>query len=90
MPVYEGTLLERTYKAMVACQIEYASANDIPWGMSESGYNKLDAALSYQYRSFGVPDIGFKRGLVEDLVVAPYAAVPVSYTHLTLPTILRV
>ena len=75
MPVYEGTLLERTYKAMVACQIEYASNNNIPWGMSESGYNKLDAAMSYQYRSFGVPDIGFKRGLVEDLVVAPYAAI---------------
>jgi len=75
MPVYEGTLLERTYKAMVACQIKYASDNNIPWGMSESGYNKLDAALSYQYHSFGVPDIGFKRGLSEDLVVAPYAAV---------------
>jgi cyclic beta-1,2-glucan synthetase len=75
MPVYEGTLLERTYKAMVASQIEYASDNNIPWGMSESGYNKLDAAMSYQYRSFGVPDIGFKRGLSEDLVVAPYAAV---------------
>ncbi|OGS17214.1 MAG: cyclic beta 1-2 glucan synthetase, partial [Elusimicrobia bacterium RIFOXYA2_FULL_58_8] len=75
MPVYEGTLLERTYKAMVACQIEYAAGNDIPWGISESGYNKLDAALAYQYRSFGVPDIGFKRGLTDDLVVAPYAAV---------------
>ncbi|HCC46997.1 MAG TPA: cyclic beta 1-2 glucan synthetase [Elusimicrobia bacterium] len=74
MPVYESTLLERTYKAMVACQMEYASANDIPWGMSESGYNKLDAALAYQYRSFGVPDLGFKRGLSEDLVVAPYAS----------------
>ena len=74
MPVYEGTLLEGTYKAMVACQIDYAAGNGIPWGMSESGYNKLDAALAYQYRSFGVPDIGFKRGLLEDLVVAPYAA----------------
>ena len=75
MPVYEGTLLERTYKAMVAAQVAYAAGRNIPWGMSESGYNKLDAALAYQYRSFGVPDIGFKRGLVEDLVVAPYAAV---------------
>ena len=75
MPVYEGSLLERTYKAMVACQIEYASCNNVPWGMSESGYNKVDAALVYQYRSFGVPDIGFKRGLVEDMVVAPYAGI---------------
>ncbi|HBE88969.1 MAG TPA: cyclic beta 1-2 glucan synthetase, partial [Elusimicrobia bacterium] len=75
MPVYEDTLLERTYKAMIGCQMEYAADNGIPWGMSESGYNKLDAALTYQYRSFGVPDIGFKRGLSEDLVVAPYAGV---------------
>ena len=74
MPVYEATLLERTYKAMIASQIEYAGANGIPWGMSESGYNKLDAAMTYQYRSFGVPDLGFKRGLSEDLVVAPYAS----------------
>ena len=74
MPVYAGTLLEGTYKAMLACQIEYAANNDIPWGMSESGYNKLDAAMTYQYRSFGVPDLGFKRGLSEDLVVAPYAS----------------
>jgi len=75
MPVYEGTLLERTYKAMIACQIEYASDNDIPWGISESGYNKIDAAMVYQYYSFGVPDLGFKRGLSEDLVVAPYASI---------------
>ncbi|OGR65192.1 MAG: cyclic beta 1-2 glucan synthetase [Elusimicrobia bacterium GWB2_63_16] len=75
MPAYEGTLLERTYRAMVACQAEYGEDNGIPWGMSESGYNKLDAALAYQYRSFGVPDLGFKRGLAEDLVVAPYASV---------------
>ncbi|MGD9643216.1 MAG: glucoamylase family protein [Elusimicrobiales bacterium] len=75
MPAYEGTLLERTYRAMVACQAEYGRDNGIPWGMSESGYNKLDAALAYQYRSFGVPVLGFKRGLSEDMVVAPYASV---------------
>lgn len=75
MPTYEGTLLDRTYKAMIGRQIQYAAANNIPWGISESGYNKLDAAMTYQYHAFGVPDIGFKRGLSEDLVVAPYASV---------------
>ncbi|OGR81640.1 MAG: cyclic beta 1-2 glucan synthetase [Elusimicrobia bacterium GWC2_64_44] len=74
MPVYENTLLGQTYRAMIACQVEYAAGRGIPWGMSESGYNKLDAAMTYQYRSFGVPDIGFKRGLSEDLVIAPYAS----------------
>ena len=37
------------------------------------GYNTIDAALNYQYRAFGVPGLGFKRGLAEDLVIAPYA-----------------
>jgi cellobiose phosphorylase len=41
--------------------------------MSESGYNKVDAGMVYQYRSFGVPETGFKRNLSDDLVVAPYA-----------------
>ena len=75
MPDYEGTLLNRTYKSIVARQIEYARLNDVPWGISESGYNKMDVSLAYQYRSFGVPDAGFKRGLSEDLVIAPYASV---------------
>ncbi|MFA5167275.1 MAG: glucoamylase family protein [Candidatus Omnitrophota bacterium] len=74
MPIYEGSLLDRTYKAVVSGQIRYAAKNNIPWGISESGYNKIDANSIYQYHSFGVPDMGFKRGLAEDLVVAPYAS----------------
>ncbi len=31
--------------------------------------------LNYQYRAFGVPGLGLKRGLADDLVVAPYASV---------------
>jgi cellobiose phosphorylase len=73
MPNYDGTLLDRTYKSVLTRQMEYASRNNVPWGISESGYNKLDQSMSYQYRSFGVPDTGFKRGLAEDLVIAPYA-----------------
>jgi hypothetical protein len=47
----------------------------VPWGISESGYNRTDAHLNYQYRAFGVPGLGLKRGLAEDLVIAPYASV---------------
>jgi len=46
----------------------------VPWGVSESGYYKTDAQLNYQYRAFGVPGLGFKRGLADDLVIAPYAS----------------
>ena len=75
MPVYENTLLDQTYKATVQTQISYGKQRDVPWGISECGYNLVDASLNYQYRAFGVPGLGFKRGLSEDLVIAPYASV---------------
>ncbi len=74
MPTYEHTLLDQTCKAAVTRQIEYGRQNRVPWGMSESGYNTVDVHLNYQYRAFGVPGLGLKRGLAEDLVIAPYAS----------------
>ena len=74
MPTYEHTLLDETYRAVVRRQIEYGRERGVPWGISESGYNKTDAQLNYQYRAFGVPGLGFKRGLADDLVIAPYAS----------------
>jgi cyclic beta-1,2-glucan synthetase len=74
MPTYENTLLDQTYQAAVARQIAYGGQRGVPWGVSESGYNTVDAHLSYQYRAFGVPGLGLKRGLAEDLVIAPYAS----------------
>ena len=73
MPTYEGTLLDQTCRTAVERQREYGAQRGVPWGMSESGYNTVDAHLNYQYRAFGVPGLGLKRGLAEDLVVAPYA-----------------
>ena len=73
MPDYENTLLHQTNKAVVARQVEYGLQRGVPWGISESGYNMVDANLNYQYRAFGVPGLGLKRGLSEDLVIAPYA-----------------
>jgi cellobiose phosphorylase len=74
MPTYENTLLDRTCKAAVTRQIQYGGQRGVPWGMSESCYNMVDVRLNYQYRAFGVPGLGLKRGLAEDLVVAPYAS----------------
>ncbi|MBI5860773.1 MAG: cyclic beta 1-2 glucan synthetase [Rhodocyclales bacterium] len=74
MPTYENTLLDQTYRAAVATQIAYGRQRGVPWGMSESGYNTVDVHLNYQYRAFGVPELGLKRGLGEDLVIAPYAS----------------
>ncbi|MBI5102415.1 MAG: cyclic beta 1-2 glucan synthetase [Nitrospirae bacterium] len=74
MPVYEHTLLDQTCKAAVNRQIEYGRLRGVPWGISESGYNTVDVHLNYQYRAFGVPGLGLKRGLSDDLVIAPYAS----------------
>jgi len=74
MPSYEGTLLDQTCRAAVAQQIAYGSQRALPWGVSESGYNTVDASLNYQYHAFGVPGLGLKRGLEEDSVVTPYAS----------------
>jgi len=75
MPSYEKTLLDHTCKVAVQQQIEYGKSRGVPWGISESGYNLTDVHLNYQYRAFGVPGLGLKRGLAEDLVIAPYATV---------------
>ncbi|WP_300597600.1 glucoamylase family protein [Niabella sp.] len=73
MPSYENTLLDRSNKGAVKNQIGYGNKNNIPWGISESGYNLVDTSLHYQYQSFGIPGLGLKRGLANDLVIAPYA-----------------
>jgi cyclic beta-1,2-glucan synthetase len=70
---YEGTLLDLTYRTVVNRQIEYGRERRVPWGVSEAAYNVRDLHLNYQYGPFGVPGLGLKRGLIEDLVVAPYA-----------------
>jgi len=74
MPSFDDTLLDDTYDAVVAEQIAYGAQRGVAWGISESGYNLTDASLNYQYRAFGVPGLGLKRGLADDLVVTPYAS----------------
>ena len=75
MPNYEGSLLDQTCRAAVAVQIEHGNTLGIPWGVSESGYYTVDAHFNYQYRAFGVQALGLKRGLSDDVVIAPYASV---------------
>ncbi len=71
---YPETLFDQSYASVIDRQINFAHEKSIPWGISESGFYAFDAALNYQYRAFGVPGLGLRRGLGEDLVVAPYAS----------------
>jgi len=75
MPSHEKSLLDHSCRAAVAQQIDYGQLRKVPWGISESGYNRTDIHFNYQYRAFGAPGIGLKRGLADDLVIAPYASV---------------
>ncbi len=74
MRSYPDTLIDASAQAGIAHQIHFAREKKVPWGISESGYYAFDAAMNYQYHAFGVPGLGFKRGLSEDLVIAPYAS----------------
>ena len=76
---FENTILDQTNEGIIERQKEYAKSKGIPWGISESGYFAYDFQYNYQYRLFGVPDLGLKLDLLENLVITPYA------TFLTLP-----
>ena len=79
MKDFPTTILGRTGRAIVEAQIHYAKRQSVPWGISESAYSGVDFEKTYQYRAFGVPGLGLKRGLSEDLVISPYS------TFLALP-----
>jgi cyclic beta-1,2-glucan synthetase len=70
---YGSSLLDKAAREAVTVQIAYGRLRRVPWGISESAFADLDLAKTYQYKAFGVPALGLKRGLDEQLVVAPYA-----------------
>src|SRR6185369_8780623 len=72
---HPDTLLDRTCRGAVARQIDYATSLGVPWGISEAAYYMFDLSRNYQYGPFGVPGLGIKRRLGDDLVIAPYATV---------------
>jgi cyclic beta-1,2-glucan synthetase len=73
MRSYPDTLLDESCRMAVRRQIDYAGARGVPWGISESAYNVIDRHGNYQYKAFGIPGLGLKRGLGDEVVVAPYA-----------------
>lgn len=73
MRTYPNTLLDESCQMVVLGQMDYAAARGVPWGISESAYNLVDRQGHYQYKAFGVPGLGLKRGLGDEVVVAPYA-----------------
>jgi cyclic beta-1,2-glucan synthetase len=73
MRSYPGTLLDESCHLVIRRQIDYATAHGVPWGISESAYNLVDRHGDYQYKAFGIPGLGLKRGLGDEVVVSPYS-----------------
>ena len=70
---YKGSLLDEASKFAIMSQIEYCNKLKVPWGISESSFNLRDLNNNYQYKAFGIPWLGLKRGLEDDIVVSPYS-----------------
>jgi hypothetical protein len=68
-----GSLLEQSNREVVRQQMKYGVDRHVPWGASESAYNARDLEFTYQYSSFGIPNLGLKRGVGDSTVIAPYA-----------------
>lgn len=74
MRTYDDTLINHTCNNVIDWQVAYGRKNSRPWGSSESAYSFMNIDMHYQYRTFGVPGLGLKRGLAEEYVIAPYAS----------------
>ncbi len=73
LPLYRSSLLYESARFCVYAQ-KRRHLPGKPWGISESAYYALDAALNYRYKAHGCPALALKRGQGEDLVIAPYAS----------------
>ena len=74
IPSYPTTLLDESNRFSIICQQRYAKGLGIPWGISEAAYNTKDLKANYQYKTFGIPWLGLKRGLEETAVISPYSS----------------
>ena len=72
---YKGSLLDESSKFAIMNQIEYSQKLGIPWGMSEAAFNLKDLHSNYQYKAFGIPWLGLKRGLEDEMVVSSYGSI---------------
>jgi len=71
---YKNSLIDESNKTSIKVQKSYGNSHKVPWGISESGFFAFDRQLNYQYKAFGIPSLGFKRGLKEELVISPYSS----------------
>ncbi len=74
IPKYKGSLLDESCKFMMMSQMKYAEEMHLPFGVSEAAFNLKDLQSNYQYKAFGIPWLGLKRGLADEMVVSTYGS----------------
>ena len=75
IPKYDGSLISESCNFLLMSQMEYAKKLGISWGISESAFNLKDLNSNYQYKAFGIPWLGLKRGLADEMVVSSYGSI---------------
>jgi cyclic beta-1,2-glucan synthetase len=70
---FSGSVFDESSCAAVLQQMRYARKFSIPWGMSESQYNRFDIDQNYQYKAFGVPKLRLQPVYKDMQVVSPYS-----------------
>lgn len=68
------TLIGESCEVAIEQQQRFAGEHGLPWGISESGFYQLDKDAHYQYRAFGVPNLGLRLDSSYRMVIAPYAS----------------
>jgi cyclic beta-1,2-glucan synthetase len=69
---FPNTLITRSLESAVHLQREHV--RDIPWGISESGFAKMDPLGRYGYQAWGIPDLALKYGAEDGPVISPYSS----------------
>ena len=79
MRAFPDTLIAQSLESAV--QIQRRHVRNIPWGISESGFAKMDPLGRYSYQAWGIPQLALKYGAEDGPVISPYStflALPIS------------
>jgi cyclic beta-1,2-glucan synthetase len=69
---FPNTLISRSLEAAVHIQRNHL--RDIPWGISESGFARMDPLGRYSYQAWGIPKLALKYGAEDGPVISPYSS----------------
>ena len=72
MRAFPNTLVARSLESAVRIQRDHV--RNIPWGISESGFAKLDPQGRYAYQAWGIPALALKYGAEDGPVISPYSS----------------